>query len=235
MSALETGYVEITVDSESTMPVYTAAPPGASECPGLLVFMEAFGVNSHIRDVVRRYARRGYVVASPDLYHRNEPGFEGSYTDLDPVMEQRNHVSANTLTADVEASYEWLYSDERTDGSFIGSVGYCMGGKTSFLANTTVPLQASVCYYGGGISNLLDRVGDLQAPILFIWGGQDEHIGSENRRMILDTIQEEGHPHTQITFSEAGHGFACDARDSYHPQATRQALALTREFLTVSR
>lgn len=229
MSALRTEYVDVEV-GEGAMPIYTAVPPNATNRPGLMVFMEAFGVNDHIRDVARRYARRGYVVASPDLYHRSSPGFEGSYTDLDPVLEQREKITTANLINDIQSCYDWLGTDERTDEKRIGSVGYCMGGQTSYLANTAVPLQASVCYYGGGISELVDRAENLHAPILFIWGGQDDYITPDNRRTVIEAVQDKKQPHTQVVFSEAEHGFACDARDSYHPDATRQALALTKEF-----
>ena len=78
---------------------------------------------------------------------------------------------------------------------------------------------------------LTERTADLHAPILLLWGGKDDHIGMAAVRAVEDALIAAGKPYAQAVFSEADHGFFCDARASYNPDAARQAWALTLEFL----
>ena len=113
--------------------------------------------------------------------------------------------------------------------------------RASFLADALLPLKASVSYYGGGIApsegggffpDLLGKAGDLHAPILLFWGGLDSHIGPEQVRATEDALKAAGKPYAQVVFSQADHGFFCDARASYNPDAAGQAWALTLAFLS---
>jgi carboxymethylenebutenolidase len=68
-------------------------------------------------------------------------------------------------------------------------------------------------------------------PLLFFWGSQDEHIGSKAPGMISESLRKARKSHTSVEFSDAGHGFFCDARDGYHPYAAHQAWAQLLAFL----
>lgn len=203
------------------------------------MFQEAFGVNAHIRDVTERFAHAGYTAIAPALYHRTDAQFEGTYTDFSPAMPHMAALTDAGQTADTQAAYDWLTSPDGGAATAVASTGYCMGGRTSFLADTLLPLAASVSYYGGGIapsegnpsSGLLDKADTLHAPILLFWGGKDEHIGMDGPRAVEDALRAAQKPYMQVVFSEADHGFFCDVRASYNPEAARQAWALTLEFL----
>jgi carboxymethylenebutenolidase len=205
--------------------------------PGLLVMQEAFGVNAHIKDVTERFAREGYTAIAPALFHRTDPNFEGEYTNFEAAMPHMGALTDAGQTADIQAAYQWLTTDG--GASAVASTGYCMGGRASFLADILLPLKASVSYYGGGIApggppmfpGLTDRAADLHAPVLLFWGGKDEHIGMKAVREIEDALVAAGKPYAQVVFSQADHGFFCDVRASYNPEAARQAWALTLEFL----
>ncbi|MGI4791811.1 MAG: dienelactone hydrolase family protein [Janthinobacterium lividum] len=233
---IKTETVTLTVADGTTMPAYAARPVGDGPFPGILVFQEAFGVNAHIRDVTERFARAGYTAIAPALYHRTDPNFEGSYTDFGPAMTHLQALTDAGQSADIQASYDWLTSDGGV--SQVVSTGYCMGGRTSFLADTLLPLKASASYYGGGIApsdagffpDLLGKATDLKAPILLFWGGKDSHIGITQVRATEDALKAAEKNYVQVTFSQADHGFFCDARASYNPEAARQAWALTLEF-----
>src|SRR5579863_3365013 len=106
---IRTEYVNLSVSDGTSMRGYVARPVGASgPVAGLLVFQEAFGVNAHIRNVAERFAREGYVAIAPALYHRTDPDFEGSYTDFGPVMTHAQAVTDAGLSADIQATYQWL-------------------------------------------------------------------------------------------------------------------------------
>jgi len=224
--------VELAVTDGTKMAAYVARPEQSGPHPGLLVFQEAFGVNHHIRNVSERFAAEGYVAIAPELFHRTAQGFEGSYTDFPAVMPHLQAVTTETAESDLRSAYEWLSSNAQVKAKEISSVGFCMGGRVSFLANSVVSLRGAVSFYGGGIATgLLDRASKLQAPSLFIWGELDKHITPEHRRAVTDALSAQKKHYVNAEFSRADHGFFCDERASYEPHSARQAWALTLEFL----
>lgn len=225
--------VELAVEDGTRMAAYVARPREGGPHPGLLVFQEAFGVNHHIRDVSDRFAAEGYVAIAPELFHRTAPpGFEVSYTDFPSVMPHLKAVTPETAGADLRSAYGWLHSNSQTKPNEISSVGFCMGGKVSFLANSIVPLHAAVSFYGGGIAtDLLDRAPKQHGPLLLIWGGLDKHIPPEQRRAVIEALSPPNKTYVNAEFSRADHGFFCNERAAYEPHSARQAWALTLEFL----
>ncbi len=229
---IATEKISLNVDDGTVMNAYVARPAGDAQYPGLLVFQEAFGVNAHIRDVTERFAREGYVSIAPELYHRSAPGFEGKYDDFPSVIPHMRTLTDQGTAEDIRAAYGWLKSNSQVTPDKIASIGFCMGGRTSFLAGASVPLQASISFYGGNIApSLLPRVADLHAPILFFWGGLDKHIGPDQTRAIVDECKRLDKPYVNVEFSKADHGFFCDARPSYHPAAASLAWNLTKTYL----
>ena len=225
--------VELAVADGTRMAAYVARPERGGPHPGILLFQEAFGVNRHIRNVSERLAAEGYVVLAPELFHRTAPpGFEGSYTDFAAVMPHYQAVTTETAELDIQSAHEWLRSNAQVKPNEISSVGFCMGGRTSFLANSVVPLRAAVSFYGGGIApGLLDRASKVQAPSLLIWGGLDKHIAPAHRKAVTEALSAQQKIYVNVEFSHADHGFFCDERASYEPRSARQAWALTLEFL----
>jgi carboxymethylenebutenolidase len=234
---LKTEYVNLSVSDGTSMRAYVAHPDREPQAT-LLVFQEAFGVNTHIRDVTERFAREGYLSISPELFHRTAPGLEAGYTNFPEVMPHLQALTDAGLAADIQAAYQWLKEGEARDLP-VGATGYCMGGRTSILAALTVPLQGAISYYGGGIApsgffpSLLDRLKDLNTPTLYFWGGLDAHIGPDAVQAVTTTLDAAKKDYVNVVFSTADHGFFCDARASYNAIAARQAWSLTHEFFNI--
>jgi carboxymethylenebutenolidase len=232
MKDITTEKVSLRVADGTEMNAYVARPSDDGKHPGVLVFQEAFGVNTHIRDVTERFAREGYVSIAPDLYHRTAPGFEGKYDDFPSVMPHMKAMTEKGTVEDIRAAYDWLKSNSHVTADKIASVGFCLGGRVSFLACATLPLQASISFYGGSIApTLLPKIDDLHAPIMFFWGGLDKHIGVEQIRAIVDECKRLGKTYVNVEFSNADHGFFCDARPSYNQEAATLAWNLTATYL----
>lgn len=229
---LSTEKITLRVSDGSSMDAYVARPDDSSSHPGIIVLQEAFGVNSHIRSMCDRFAAEGYIAIAPELFHRTAPGFEGSYTDFAAVMPHMQRMTNEGAVADLHAAFDWLQSQKNLQRDHIFSVGYCMGGRMSFLANATLPLRAAASFYGGGIApGLLDRASQLHGPMLFCWGGLDKHIPPEQRQAVIDALRGAGKTYINVEFSDADHGFNCDEPASYQPRAARQSWALLLEFL----
>ena len=225
-------FIELKVSDGTTMAAYVARPQATGKHPGVMVFQEAFGVNLYIRDIADRFAKEGFTAIAPELFHRTCPGFEGSYTDFSGTQPHVSKLTNDTLEVDVKAAYEWLIEDSQTDSQNIFSIGFCMGGRVSFLADSILPLKAAVSFYGGGIAQgLLDRAKNLSGPVLMFWGGLDKHILPEHTRAVEDALRAAGKEFGNVTFSYADHGFFCDQRSAYNEKASKQAWPMTLEFL----
>ncbi len=223
--------ISLKIDDQSTMPCYTAMPKTSSPFPGIILLQEAFGVNHHIRNVADRLAEAGYAVIAPELYHRTAPGFECDYTDFTATREHISALTEDGLKKDLDATYNWLNHHSNVKKDKIASIGFCLGGRISFLANLELPIIVGISYYGARTHTLADRAASLHAPHLFFWGGQDQHITPEHVNTVTDALTKAGKPYINVTISYAGHGFNCDERASYHPQAASEAWALTLNFL----
>jgi len=200
--------------------------------PGLIVLQEAYGVNEHIRDVTERFGRQGYVAIAPELFHRTAPGFEGDYNNFESVKPHYSAINRADVDADLRATFDWLHSQPFVKKNEISAVGYCLGGRIAFAANTILPLKCAISYYGGGIPDFaLDRASSLHGPQLFFWGEKDKNIPPEQRATIINALKAAGKSYVNVEFSDAGHGFFCDVRSAYNETAARQSWALTLEFL----
>ena len=233
---ISTEYVELKVSDGTSMRAYVARPAKPGKSVGLIVGQEAFGVNAHIRDVTARFAREGYIAIAPELFHRTVSGFEGRYDDFQVVIPHMRAMTDAGNEADLRAAYEWLTSNHGARLP-LAAVGFCMGGRAAFLAALTLPLKCAASFYGGGIApgvngpGLIGRVKELRAPMLFFWGGLDKHITAEHSRAVVEGMRAAGKPFVNVEFSDADHGFFCDARAAYSPVAAAQAWPLTLAFL----
>lgn len=229
---IQTEWIDLPVSDGTVMRAYTAQPEGDLEegpAPGVLLFQEIFGVNGHIQDLAHRLAHEGFAVVAPELFHRTSPGFNIPYADHLPGRAEAGKMTIPGLEADFRAAAAWLRTTipERK----IGSVGFCMGGRISFLANSTLPLACAVGFYGSGVDAHVDRMGNLSGTHLFIWGGKDTYIPEDQRQRVIAGMHEARKPYIEVEFGEGEHGFFCDQRPSFNPAAAHVAWPLLVAFL----
>ncbi len=223
-------YVSLNV-AGGMMDAYLSQPAGEGKFPAIILLQEAFGVNHHIRNMADRLAKEGYFVIAPELFHRTAPpGFETGYTDFSLVKGHFEALTTETFAEDLQATYSWLQQNEKINKNKIGSIGFCLGGRASLLANILLPVAASVSYYGGRSTVLVDRVKDMHAPHLFFWGGLDKNIPQEQVDTVINAVKAAGKEYINVVMSAADHGFNCDERASYNEQAAKDAWALTINF-----
>jgi len=234
---LPTQYVNLAVSDGTSMRAFVARPADPPRA-GLIVFQEAFGVNPHIRDLAERFAGEGYLCIAPELFHRTAPGLEAGYDDFGSIMPHMQALTDPGLEADIRAAWDWLKNGSGWPGLSISAIGYCMGGRCACQAAIILPIACGISYYGGGIApspffpGLTHRFGELQAPMLFFWGGLDRHIGADQVQTVHQALDEAKKPFINVEFSFADHGFFCDARPSYNPEAAAEAWPLTLAFLS---
>lgn len=231
MAALNT--VSLAVADGTRMVGHLARPPApTTNPPGLLVFQEAFGVNDYLRSVTARFAELGFVALAPELYHRSGDGVVGAYdAGRDEMTPYSKALTLEGTIADIRSAHEWLVTEGGASRG-VAAVGFCMGGRTAYLANAVVPLKAAISFYGGNIPRWFEFVSRQQAPLLCFWGGRDESIPLAQAREVADAFDAAGLVHTQVIFSTAGHGFFRHVRDDvYNPQAAHIAWEAMCAFL----
>jgi carboxymethylenebutenolidase len=224
--------ISLPVTNAPDMNCYVSVPNGNGPFPAVMVFQEAFGVNGHIRNVADRLAEEGYIAISPELFHRTAPpGFEAGYNDFSLLAPHFPPLTPEALIVDVTATYNWLQQQENVQKNEIGCIGFCLGGKVSFLANSALQLSASVSFYGGSMHTVVDRTATLSCPQLLFWGGKDQHIKPEHIQTVLSALRKEQKDFINVEISYADHGFFCYERAAYNPQAAKEAWGMTKEFL----
>lgn len=216
---MKENYITLEVEDGTSMDAYVSRPNGAPK-GGVVVFQEAFGVNDFIRRVADRIAAEGYLVVAPELFHRTASGYERVDAPIDEIMPLLQALTVEGLERDARAAHAWLTSQEGV-GENVGVIGFCMGGRTTFIANSILPFKAAISLYGGGIAeDFLDRVPALSAPMLFFWGGADVRIPRSTWSQIPAAMDKAGKEHVDVEFSGAQHAYLTDDRPGYHKDAS---------------
>lgn len=221
--------------SDGKMEAYESRPKNGGARPGIIVLMEAFGVNSHIKDVTERVAREGYVAIAPDLYHRESERLV-SYKDLEKAVGIMNRLQDPKVMDDVGAAIAHLKSQSYVKQGAIGVTGFCMGGRFTYLtaAHHNKDIKAAVAFYGGGIPagkpSPLDRTGEITCPITLFFGGKDPLIPQEHVDKINQTLKDQKKNFSLKLYPEATHGFFCNERESYHQESAKDAWEKTKSF-----
>jgi carboxymethylenebutenolidase len=216
-----------TVDGE--MKCHQAQPRGPGKFPAVVVIMEAFGLNDHVKDVTERLAGEGYAAIAPDLYYRESPNVVG-YDQLQAAIGLMQKLVDEKVIQDLRSVVNHLKAQNFVNTDRIGITGFCMGGRIAFLAACKFPaeIKAAVPFYGGGIAAdsataPVNFAADLKAPVLCFFGEKDPYIPLTQVQQIDDTLRSLGKAYEVKVYPDADHGFFCDDRASYHPQAAKDA------------
>jgi carboxymethylenebutenolidase len=219
----------------STTPLYEASEHGVPK-GAVVVVQEAFGVNDHIKDVAERFAADGYEAVVPHLFHRSgDPVIP--YDDVETAKRYIGELTEEGIREDMDLAYSHL-SDHGYVDARIAVVGFCMGGTVALIEAVQRPLGAAVTFYGGGIAEgrfgvpaTKDIAPQLKTPWLGLYGDQDKGIPVEQVEQLREAAARSSVDTEIVRYPDAGHGFHCDARASYHEPSARDAWSRTLGWL----
>ncbi len=242
MADLEIRTTHVTVaNGDLEIAAYLAEPVGEGRYPGVIVIQEIFGVNAHIRSVTERIAQLGYVAIAPAIYQRQAPGFEVGYSnqDLELGRKYKEQTQASELLSDVQATINYLKTLKSVQGNGFGSIGFCFGGHVVYLAAILPDIKATASFYGAGIVTgtpgggepTVSRTSDIQGVVYGFFGTEDPLIPNEQVDQIEAALKQHQISHKIFRYP-ATHGFFCDQRDSYHPDAAEDAWKLVQQLFT---
>jgi carboxymethylenebutenolidase len=211
--------------------------PDAGRGTAVIVIPEAFGLNGHIEEITERVGAAGHRALGLDIFHRSGGG-TAPYDNFEKVLPLFEGLTDEGLLADIDAAREHLHREGIEDSS-IGIVGFCFGGRTTFLAALQRPLGAAVGFYGGGIVTgrfpqfppLVDESASLQSPWLGLFGDLDQSIPAQDVERLRATLDERTKvEHEIVRYPDAEHGFNCDQRPAYHPESAKDAWQHTLDW-----
>jgi carboxymethylenebutenolidase len=200
---------------------WLAAAPGRAR-GAVVVLQEIFGLNGHIRALTDGFAAEGYTAIAPSLFDRIRRGIQLGYTqaDVQQGAGYRAQLKIEETMKDVAAAAAVVKNSGRS-----ATVGYCWGGTLSYLAATQLPLACAVVYYGKLTAHLEQKP---RCPVMYHFGATDQSIPASDVEQVRAAARD---PALLYVYEGAGHGFNCDQRASYEPQAAALARRRTLEFL----
>jgi carboxymethylenebutenolidase len=220
-NGLEAGEVKIKV-KDGEIPAYRAMPASGKDFPVVLVVQEIFGVHEHIKDVCRRFAKKGYLAVAPDLYVRQ--GDVSNLTAFPEILKIVSKVPDEQVMADLDSTVAWAKETGKANTEKLGITGFCWGGRVVWLYSAHNPnLKAGAAWYGRLVGmadplhpkNPIDLVNDLKAPVLGLYGGADNGIPNNTVEQMQKALKEAGKAGEIVLYPETPHGFHADYRPTY--------------------
>ena len=210
----------------------------------VLVLPEVFGVNRWVRSVAQRVADAGVPALAMPLFARTAPDLALGYGPED-LLEGRRHKDATTavqIQADVAAAITWL--QQRCPKARVTVVGFCFGGHAALLAATHPQVVSTFDFYGAGVSRMrpgggppsLECLAQIRGRLTCFCGTEDPLIPPEDRAAIQAALLSGDPSASRFRYVEvpgADHGFMCEARSSFDPQASTLGWQLLLEELQV--
>lgn len=225
----------------TAMPAWWARPAGVAPRAAVLVLPEVFGVNAWVRSVADRLAEQDYAALAISTFSRTAPNLDVGYDAAGLALgrEHRDQLTADQLLADVAAAAAWLQQAHAGDGLAerpLGCVGFCFGGHLAMLAASLPVIAASCDFYGARVASFRPGGGPPSLAVLPQIGGRlwcfrgdaDPLIPAEELEAVqaaltsanagLDCRSPQAR-HRLLIAPGAGHGYLCEARADFQPQA----------------
>jgi carboxymethylenebutenolidase len=231
--------VTIAGDGGDEIEAYLARPEGDQRRGGVVLIHHLPGYDRPSKEMARRFAELGYDCLCPNLFHREAPG--AAPDDAAAVGRANGGVPDERLLGDVEGALAYLRALPTSNGK-AGVIGHCSGGRQAVLVACNLDVDAAVDCYGAfvtgtvpegfvlRITNLVDQLPNLDAPLLGLFGAEDSHPSpaevAELERILTDLGKEfEFH-----TYEGAGHGFFAVDRPNYNVPAVQDGWERIADF-----
>jgi carboxymethylenebutenolidase len=214
---------------DGEIPSYRSRPASGGPFPIALVVCEVFGLQEHIKDICRRFAKEGYLSIAPDFFFRQ--GDVSKIEKMDEVFKIVSQTPDAQVLSDLDAAVQWAAKNQGNTGK-MGVTGFCWGGRVTWLYAAHNPkVKAGVAWYGRLVGDStalqpkhpIDIAPSLKAPVLGLYGGKDQGIPLDTVDRMRDALKKAGNPSEIIVYPEAGHGFFADVRPSYRKEDAEDA------------
>jgi len=222
--------------ADGPMRTFVARPKAEGSFPGLLVFSDIFQLSGPTVRAVVRLASYGFIVCSPEIYHRIEP--PGRVLDFDTDRELALSDAQKTLVhhfdADTRTVLDYLHAHPKVLKGLIGVSGFCIGGHLTVRAALQPDVRAGVAFYPTGLHedslggsrgvDSLARVGEIRGALLVVYGTEDPHIPVEGRARVVAALRA-ANVRARISEYDGEHAFMRDEGPRWNASETDRAYA----------
>jgi carboxymethylenebutenolidase len=210
---------------DAEVPAYAAWPVRTKpNTPSIVVIMHIWGVDTSIRDVVRRFAKAGFVAIAPDLYSRfGAPSGDG-VSDINVFRPYAKQLDRKQYDGDIRAAALWLTT--KYPQTKVGIMGFCMGGHIVLIqAMDNGDVFAAACPFYGSLDDV--SADKIHIPICGSYGARDTGIPADDVRAFRNELRVDNDIRV---YNSAGHAFFDDQRKAYVAPAAIDAWARTVAF-----
>jgi carboxymethylenebutenolidase len=209
------------------------AQPGGA---GVVVIPDIRGLHPYYEELALRFAEVGVHAVAVDLYARSAgPGKRAEGFEYEPHARQ---TQLATASQDVAAATELLRSAEGGEAERLFTLGFCFGGRISFLqAGEGHGLAGAIGFYGWpvgphrtGLPAPAEAARRFDCPVLAIYGGADEGIPPAAIAEFDDALASAGVAHRSVVYEGAPHSFF-DRRASQFAEASEDAWRQMLDFM----
>ncbi len=210
---------------------YFARPLGPGPFPGVVVIHHMPGYDRSTKEIVRTFAVYGYNALCPNLFHRYAPG--ASATDAAAAAREAGGVPDVQCIGDVAGATHELRRAPTSNGK-VGVIGYCSGGRQSYVVACNLDLDAAIDCYGGRVVAApedltpahpvapIDMTPNLNCPLLGLFGREDTNPAPDQVAQIEAALKKHGKTYEFHTFEDAGHAFFSVDRPMYRVEAAKE-------------
>jgi carboxymethylenebutenolidase len=183
--------------------------PKSTPAGVVVLIQEIFGVNQAMRDIAAWVADLGFIAVCPDLFWRIEPGID--ITDKSEAEWKRAFELFQTFDQakgieDLKATVTAARRHPGANGK-VATMGYCLGGRLSFMMAEQSDADANISYYGVGLDGLLGDLSKVTKPLIVHIADKDEYFPAEGRAAVVAATK--GHSFaTSYVYPNADHAFA---------------------------
>jgi carboxymethylenebutenolidase len=237
--AMKAGTVMISGAGGDEIEAYLAEPVGGPATGGVVVIHHMPGYDAQTKEITRNFAAHGYLAICPNLYWREAPGAHPD--DAAATARALGGVPDERLVGDVGGAVRHLKEHFLSNGK-AATIGYCSGGRQSFLAACSLPLDAAVDCYGAFIvapapegmplkvTPVVHLAQDLSCPLLGLFGSEDQYPTPAEVAELKKALADAGKTYSFHSYEGAGHAFFATNRPSYRPEAANDGWEKIWEF-----
>jgi carboxymethylenebutenolidase len=237
--ALSAETISIAGHGGDEIEAYLARPLETEQFGSVVVIHHMPGYDSETKEITRKFAAHGYAALMPNLYFRDAPGADPD--DAAATARAKGGVPDERLVGDVGGAADYLRALPGANGK-VGVIGYCSGGRQSFLSACSLQLDAAVDCYGAfviktppegmplKVGPVIGLAKDLSCPVLGLFGADDTFPAPDETAELSRVLDELGKPHEFHTYEGAGHAFFAVTRPAYRPEAANDGWAKIWDF-----
>ncbi len=218
-----------------------AKPPSGSG-PGVLMFMDAFGLRPRIDQIAREVASWGYMVLAPNVFHRDGTADElaptgdlttpeGMYAFFQQAGPRIGHLTTELALADIAAYLDTLQALPGVQPGPVGVVGFCMGGRLALRAAGLAPQRVAACagfHVSGLVTDQPDSphlvIAGSTAEYLFAHADNDRGLTPADSAALGDTIARAGLRGTSEIYAGSMHGYTMADTAAWNQAAYHRAM-----------